>query len=251
MSDLKKTIHIQIDGRDVSVKIGRGAKMADGSLGRTLPDQESPLDGQGEGKGKDGKGTDRQMPEGGDENPAAQDRDVPDGDGLPSGIMDGDVSAADVLRALRWLAEAPGDDGAGQPGAEKREGQEEKLLSRDQKNVLVGYDVACDSIMMFLANLDLYRGQIRDALVSYGYDAKDYRSVVEMIDRLFSHNALSALATGELDDGEEQEYGSAFLVYKALRDAMMDSLENSRRHIVASFVENGGGNPADAGKKEG
>lgn len=243
MSDLKKTIHIQIDGRDVSIKIGRGAKMADGSLGRTLPDQESPLDGQGEGKQKDGKEMDRRVPEGGGEGPASQDRDVPGGDGLTSEPMDEDVSAADVLRALRWLAEGP--------GTEKREDQEEKLLSHDQKNVLVGYDVACDSIMMFLANLDLYRGQIRDALVSYGYDAKDYRSVVGMVDKLFSHNALSALATGELDDGEEQEYGSAFLVYKALRDAMMDSLENSRKHIVASFVGNGGGNSADAGKKEG
>lgn len=243
MSDLKKTIHIQIDGRDMSIKIGRGEKMADGSLVRTLPGQENPLDGRGEGKMKDGENMERQIPEDGGEEPASQDRDVPGGDGLTSEPMDEDVSAADVLRALRWLAEGP--------GTEKREDQEEKLLSHDQKNVLVGYDVACDSIMMFLANLDLYRGQIRDALVSYGYDAKDYRSVVGMVDKLFSHNALSALATGELDDGEEQEYGSAFLVYKALRDAMMDSLENSRKHIVASFVGNGGGNSADAGKKEG
>lgn len=243
MSDLKKMIHIRIDGRDMSIKIGRGEKMADGSLGRTLPGQESPLDGRGEGKMKDGENMEKQIPEDGGEEPATQDRDVSGGDGLTSEPMDEDVSAADVLRALRWLAEGP--------GAEKREDQEEKLLSHDQKNVLVGYDVACDSIMMFLANLDLYRSQIRDALVSYGYDAKDYRSVVGMIDKLFSHNALSALATGELDDGEEQEYGSAFLVFKALRDAMMDFLENSRRHIVASFVGNGGDNPAGAEKKEG
>lgn len=245
MSDCKKTIHLQIDGHDAPGDIGRDANGAVDDLIRAF----IKFAGTFEKKENDEKKDDEQSCENSRDGSSVsyQGQDVGCGSFSDCDTED-DLSAMDILHALHFLAKTMERDEEMKKMDE--EDKEEKKLTRDQKNVLVGFDVARDSIMMFLANLDLYRDRIQEALVSYGYDAKDYGSVMNMIDKLFAHNSLSALATGEMDDGDEKECGSAFLVYKALRDSMMDYLENSRKHIVASFVEDCSSEENDNFKEE-
>lgn len=253
MSDYKKTFHIQIDGHNVSAYAGKDTDRAVRELIRAIMDLAeasgekaggAPADKEGKaeklsGGGEKGSGN-MDSKVSGSADPSARDFDGLNGsdesDGPDETEMDDNFSAMDVLRALHFLTETMSRDEEAE-NAEAEKVKDEEMLTRDQKNVLVGFDVACDAILMFLANLDLYRDQIQRALVAYGYDARDYESVRDMVSLLFSHNALSALAVGEPDGGEEK-YGSAFLVYKSLRDALMDYMENSRKHIVASFTEN-------------
>lgn len=242
MSDYRKTIHIQIDGHDVSADIGQEKDGSADEVIRALLGLAGFFDAEKADKADKADKEEEQKEEckkpcqDEEKEAAAQEQDDAESDSSDD-IMNEDISASDVLRALQFLVDVlDKTDDSDDEVESDAEQDEEKDLTQDQKNVLVGFDVACDSILMFLAGLDMYRDQIRNALLSYGFDAKDSVSANVMIDKLFEHNALSELATGCSED-EAKGYGSAFRVYKVLRDAMLESLGNSRKHIVASFVE--------------
>lgn len=229
MSDFKKNIHIQIDGHDVTAEIDNAGDVMNDELIHILRGLVCAIEKKEKGNlNLKNEKEENKCPSSDDEKSGITEDE--NGDFISDNDCKNDISAEDMLRAIKLLSELIDKDN------DSKDDAEDKLLTHDQKNVLVGFDVACDSILMFLANLDLYRDQIQKALLAYGYDARDSRTANAMIEKMFTPDALSALAVSD-SDHDQKEYGAAFCVYKALRDAMMEFLKNNRTHIVASFIE--------------
>lgn len=245
MSDHTKTVHIQI--QNSAERDGDACKKShsEDSLVRALRGFAKYLDKcEAENAKKKENDDERPAHEGPDSDAACDAGEADSEDSLFRLDEDEEFSISDLLHAIHFLSdvlEVPDDEDTEACEEKSSEEDEEEKLTRDQKRVLIGYDVACDSLLMFFANLDLYRASIRKALLAYVNAAGDDNDKKDIIEEMFSSDALCALATGEADGDDEEEYGPAFAVYKVLRDAMMDSLKNCRKHIVTSFVQNNAG----------
>ena len=255
MSNHTKTVHIQIHNSAERDGDAQKKSHSEDSLVRALRGFAKYLDKcEAENTKKKENDDERPSHENPDDNAACDAGEADSEDSLFRLDEDEEFSITDLLHAIHFLSdvlEAPDDEDTEACEEKSSEEDEEEKLTRDQKRVLIGYDVACDSLLMFFANLDLYRASIRKALLAYVNTAGDDNDKKDIIEEMFSNDALCALATGEAEDDEE-EYGPAFVVYKVLRDAMMDSLKNCRKHIVTSFIQNNAGETVeeDAEKEE-
>lgn len=242
MSDYTKTVHIRIQNSAEQDGDARKKSHSEDSLVRALHGFAKYLDKFETENAKKKENDDEQPTHENQDSSAACDVGEADSENSLFHLNeDEDFSISDLLPAIHFLSdvlEAPDDEDTEACEEKSSEEDEEEKLTRDQKRVLIGYDVACDSLLMFFANLDLYRVSIRKALLAYANAEGDDDDKKDNIEKLFSSDALCALATGEADGEDEEKYGPAFTVYKVLCDAMMDSLKNCRKHIVTSFFQN-------------